>query len=161
MVKVESKVKWNKGVAERLMAAARLNSVSAGIPEGLNYPNGQTVAAVALRQEFGTAKIPPRPFLRPCVDQRGKAWADHVCQVILKCNGREELKEMWNGVGEQMVRDIKGSIDRVSDPPLSPFTVKRRAAKGNPSTKPLIDTGKMRESIGYFIGKYGRDGGWN
>ena len=49
------------------------NGSSAGNP----YPDGTPVAAVAAFNEFGTDRIPPRPFMRQTIAKNQAAWGEH------------------------------------------------------------------------------------
>ena len=51
-------------IAKNLSKAA---SVEIGFAENATYPDGTSVALVAALNEFGTGKIPPRPFFRNMV----------------------------------------------------------------------------------------------
>ena len=55
-------------------------------------------------------------------------------------------EELIGLLGEQIVADIKEKIDSNIPPLLSPATIKRKK-----STKTLIDTGIMKNSINYEI----------
>ena len=48
----------------------------AGWFENAKYENGVSVAQVAMWQEFGTGKIPPRPFMRVAVAENTKKWRE-------------------------------------------------------------------------------------
>lgn len=42
-----------------------------GIKNGVGHPTGISMTALATMHEFGTATIPPRPFLRPTLQKAG------------------------------------------------------------------------------------------
>ena len=133
--------------------------------------SGESVAAVATLQEYGgmtyapnfgnrkasepdtIINVPPRPFLRPTVEQNGREYLREAGMGVLRAllRGDDPNKVMQN-VGEHVKRDLVDAIDNVYNPPLAPITVARREYLGNYSDKPLIDTGTMRNSIEVRVG---------
>jgi hypothetical protein len=117
-----------------------------GFLEGATYPNGTPVASVAFWNEFGTKRQPPRPFFRTMVAEKSPEWPVQMAQLakVTGYDGPRVLALM----GEQIEGDLKESINKFTDPPLAPSTIK---AKG--FDKPLIDTAHMVNSTGYLVEK--------
>lgn len=134
--------------------------------------SGESVAAVAALQEYGgmtyapnfsnrkasepengIINVPPRPFLRPTIEQNGREYLREAGMGVLRAllNDKDPKKAMQS-VGEHVKQDLIDAIDEVNNPPLAPITVKRREYLGNYSDKPLIDTGTMRNSIEVKVG---------
>lgn len=98
-----------------------------------------TMDEVALYNEFGTATIPPRPFLRNAQAKATKAVAavvrqgldDNLSMDAITANAAMKLQEL-----------IVDEIDSNTPPPNAESTV---AKKG--STHTLIDTGQLRASV--------------
>lgn len=106
--------------------------------------SGQDNVNKAVWNEYGTRKgVPSRPFMRRTFDKNKlqtqkllKKYAKLVMQG--KMNNRQALAQ----VGEIYSSMMKKMIRTGGWPPNSPKTI---AAKG--SSKPLIDTGEMLNSI--------------
>ena len=120
--------------------------VFVGYQSGDAEDNGADVAQVAMWNELGTSHMPSRPFLRMSGD-------DNVDKINSMC--QSSLKEVVNGGGaEQCLKKlgvfavslIQKKIEDGSFAPNAPSTI---AKKG--SDKPLIDTGRMRQSTKYVI----------
>jgi hypothetical protein len=117
-----------------------------GFLEGATYPDGTSVAMVAVIQDFGApnAGIPPRPFFRNVVAEGKMTWGKSLV-TILKDNdydAKRALKLMGEGIRGQ----IQNSITNGSFTPLKPATVRRKGFD-----KPLIDTGHMLNSVDYEV----------
>lgn len=107
------------------------------------YPNGEFVANVAKDNEFGRAKIPPRPFFRNCNSQNQKKWFDFFGKNLIAGKGLNNCYEL---LGEMIRSDIILSINRFTTPPNAPSTIAKKK-----SSHPLIDSGKMRQSVNFQI----------
>lgn len=134
--------------ALRKIAAESKGTVQAGFfsEDSTNYPDGKNVPAVAFDNEFGVPEKnqPPRPFFRHTIEENIESWRSLMDEAMLaaELNAADAL----DIVGYEMRKDIVKSIDTLTDPPLAAYTV---AKKGH--AKPLIDTGKMRESVNYKV----------
>ena len=105
------------------------------------------VLDVAMFNELGTSRIPSRPFMRDSVDNN----ADKIssfCKSKLKgiANGSKTADAVLKEIGAMQVGLVQQTIRDGNFAPNSPRTI---AQKG--SDKPLIDTGKMRQSVHYVI----------
>lgn len=107
------------------------------------YESGIQVAAVARYNEFGTSKVPPRPFFRNAIKQNKNKWSKFLARELSKNIG---AKDALKKLGEMMRSDIVMSITRLKDPPNSPKTIKRKK-----SSNPLINTGTLRRSVQYNV----------
>lgn len=138
--------------------------------ESAHYPNGTPVAYVASIHEFGVGPIPARPFMRPAVADDGPNWMKLMGQgAKAVLNGTHTSRQVLEMVALKAAGDVAKKIKAVTSPPLSPTTLLGRylggytggkelgaAAAllaqgpqnlGNVSTKPLVDTGQMIQSI--------------
>ncbi|EDK9115146.1 hypothetical protein GHK77_08705 [Campylobacter jejuni] len=118
-----------------------------GFFETAKYENGEHVANVAKIQEYGTLKIPARPFFRNAIAKNGAKWLTFMKNQF---TSNQNLDLSLNQAGELARGDIVMSIMRTNTPPNSDATIK---AKG--SSKPLIDTGFMRNSVTFKVVKNG------
>lgn len=150
--------------------------VKAGVLAGATYPDtGVKVAKIARLQEFGTSKIPPRPFLRNTVAREGGEWQRALKkEVNLYLAGKQSLDVVTTRVGNRMVSDIKKTIKEGVAPPISEVTkmmryltkvrnmprngrtyltalnlVKSGKKAGDVETTPLYDTHVLYSSIDY------------
>jgi phage gpG-like protein len=99
--------------------------------------------------------IPARSFLRATVDEKG----DAIGQVIDRAvDDVAELRKRAATAMSDIGLEIQGMIQqRIADgigPPLQPATIKRKK-----SSKPLIDTGQLRQSITFVVKAKGPGGG--
>lgn len=109
------------------------------------YPDGTPVVDVGIYNEFGTSRIPARPFMRVAADQGKKSMQQVVDHTIgLMIDGRVTPKAVDDTVGKQWANVVKSTIKHFDTPPNAPSTV---AAKGK--NDPLVDTGQMMDAIDY------------
>ena len=129
-----------QGILERLDN----KTLSVGFMENATYPDGTPVAAVAFWNEFGNGHSPPRPFFRRMVAKESKGWGVKLANLAKATNfdGDKSLGIL----GEDISGALKQSIIELTSPPLSASTIR---AKG--FSKPLIDTGHMKDSITYKV----------
>ena len=130
-VKVREKVTADGKKFQKMLEDLDKLEVRIGIQQGAGSDNGVDLVDIAMFNELGTVHIPSRPFLRDSVDAHSSEDALKKIGVFQK--GLIQ-KEIVNG-------------DFV---PNSPETIKRKG-----SDKPLIDTGRMRQSINYVIQEKG------
>lgn len=162
--------------------------VRVGFLENATYPDGKPVAMVAAIQEFGAPNarfpIPPRPFFRTMVRANRDQWPGQIAALLRanNMNGKIALGLM----GEQIADELRQSIVSTNAPPLSPVTIMLRSMrrrnpslkitrrvvylaiaavkagkqpKAKTSTKPLVDTGVLLQSIDYEVTtRWGRGG---
>jgi len=124
--------------------------VKAGILEsaGKHEDSDLSVAAVATFQEFGTERIPERSFFRAMQEQQRQNIRDFI--LSLKDGVIIRADQALGLLGIFLVDLLKKQVDKTNSHPLSPRTISEKG-----STKPLIDTGQMRNSIQYEVKKGG------
>jgi len=126
------------------------------------YPETlKPVAQVAIENEFGTQKIPARPFMRPAIADNKSKWMDHAEYVAGNyIRGVSRESQVFDYIGRMIAADIYQAIENVHEPKLSDYTVamrrERRGMKANEPTpsgllKPLEDTHQMIESITHQV----------
>ena len=112
--------------------------------------DGTDICEVAAYNELGTEHIPARPFLRKSVDEN----ANKINSFM-----KAKVRDLTQGVsGEQVLKEIgifqKDFIqEKITSGGFAPNADSTIAKKG--SSKPLIDTGRMRQSVNYVIQKKG------
>ena len=133
------------GVAKVLAAIKGLDGMEGktGWFETAHYPDGTPVAYVATIHEFGTPRIPARPFMRPAVACHGGDWMEALASgTRASLNGGPAPEQVLELVTLQAAGNVAEEIQAVTAPPLSPVTIKRKGFD-----KPLVDTGQMLQSV--------------
>jgi len=108
------------------------------------YPNGASVAMIAMQNELGNPAlgIPPRPFIRPAIEKNQDEWGKTVGHLVK--NGSMDAMET---VAILMEADVRKSIIDVETPPLKVSTIEARLRRGNSSGSPLNDTGYLLSTL--------------
>lgn len=128
-----------------------------GFFEHSRYKDGTPVAGVASVQEFGSVanRIPPRPFFNPAIEGNEKKYTKLMAKNFERViEGNLTTEQALGQLGEFAKGDIQQSIRAVDSPPLSERTLAARArknSKGKASTKPLVDTGLMIQSVDHEV----------
>lgn len=136
--------KWRKAL-ERL---ARKVQVRAGVLEGATTTEGQSVAQYAACNEFGTARIPARPFMRSTLTEQRRAWINGF-SALLKAGRTPD--EALRRVGERMARNIKDKILSNMEPANAASTIARKNKKEAGRAGTLVDTGTLEKSINFEV----------
>ena len=143
---IDNDLGWKKICQNAL--AINGKTIKAGVLKSAgSYAKGQSIAQVAMWNEYGTSKIPSRPFIAIATDEH-KGWQSEVrvrMSDVLSPKGN--VKESLNKIGTQMKTDVKNVIgDRGKLAPNAPSTI---AKKGH--NYPLIDTGKLLDAIDFEV----------
>ncbi|MTC37222.1 hypothetical protein GKR70_01490 [Providencia alcalifaciens] len=142
--------KYLNGLAERLNAT----EVRVGFfPESTYGDDGTPVATVAYANEYGVPENnqPSRPFFRNAIDKHKDEWVKSISNGLASGLDANDVLE---GVGAKVQMDVRDSITELMEPALSASTIRARRTRKvrrNESTKPLIDTGVMYESVNYEV----------
>lgn len=141
--------------------------VTIGIQQpDLAYPGGATLGQVAAWMEFGTHEktpgkdgkaaqiVPERSFIRSTVDRKFAA-INRVKDGALRemMAGTLPLHKALERIGYRIVEMMRDTITRRATEgadPLSPATLKKKRALGQPDT-PLIATRLLIDHIGYKV----------
>lgn len=113
----------------------------------------------AIWNEFGTkggasgggwgGPIPERPFLRNAIKNNEHSYKIAIgkgAAAILR--GETSTEAVLDKLGQKAMQDVRKEISSLKDPPNSPVTIARKG-----SSKPLIDTGEMRNAVSYEVKK--------
>lgn len=85
--------------------------------------NGVPVARVAMWQEYGTSKIPPRPFMRPTILSKSGEWLDTAGRgVNAVFMGKGSAATVMTALAQRVAADLRVAISEVREPPISPVT---------------------------------------
>ena len=124
--------------------------VRVGIQQEESSGNGVDLLDRAIFNELGTAHIPSRPFLRNSVDtnvENINAFLQSMKKEILKGGSAENVLKKIGVFQKGLVQE---EITKGNFVPNSEATIKRKG-----SDTPLIDTGRMRQSVNYVIKEKG------
>lgn len=126
-------------------------------PEG-GEASPTTIAQVAAWNEYGTATIPERPFMRRTADTNADQYKRLIGDLLgraLTARGvpRRRLRSVFTVVGAQVTSDVVKTIDDGGFAPNSAATIKRKG-----SSKPLVDTGVMRAATAFRVKINGSEG---
>jgi hypothetical protein len=163
----------DKGMKNILAEMKKLGTMCAkvGFPDTGDESDGVRIAQYAYWNENGVTstnnvlkkgkvwELPPRPFMSQAVDNNedqikitGEKLVGQVSQ------GKIDAKTAMRLNAENMVNLIKGSIKNGKFKPNSDITINGIMGKdgkpfirGKKSTKPLVDSGLMRDSVMYQI----------
>lgn len=110
----------------------------------------QPLAVIAAIHEFGLDNMPQRSFLRSAYDEN----LPMIDKMIQRVANGAVFGLGTNAALNQLGNVVQGMVQRKivdgSFVPNSPATIKRKK-----SSKPLIDTGHLRQSIRYVIERKG------
>ncbi len=118
-------------------------------PKGKNIlavakSNGELEVMFILKE---SVNIPERSFMRSTFDEKNREWTRFANTMIPRVlAGELSIDVLFDRLGQRMVSDVQAKIRDISSPPNAPIT---RENKG--SSNPLIDSGRMRQSITYKV----------
>ena len=114
--------------------------------------DGTDICDIAAWNELGTENIPSRPFIRNSVDNH----SDEINSFLME--KRNDLvhgasaKQVLNEIGLFQKNLIQSEIIDGSFEANAESTIKKKG-----SSRPLIDTGRMRQSVNYVVQKKGKE----
>lgn len=110
--------------------------------------SGDDLITYAAANEFGTDVIPERSFLRSTVDLHRSDYESALADAagLLVDGDRARAEAELQRLGLRAVGDVQTQIVEIRDPPNAPSTIARKG-----SSNPLIDTGRMRQSVSFVV----------
>ena len=105
------------------------------------------LASIAGFNEFGTSDIPPRPFMAQTFDLNVfevKTFIQNECGKIIDL--KQTIPGALGRIGLFYQSKTQQQITEGKFAPNAPFTIKKKG-----SSKPLIDTGRLRQSISHEV----------
>lgn len=129
--------------------------------------SGADIVDIAAWNELGTENAPARPFLRQSVENNA-AQIEAMCRAQLAkiVNGQATAEEALKAIGVMQKALIQNEIKNGGFEPNAPITIeggwmhrngKSFFIKGKKSSQPLIDTGRLRQSVNFVITEKGDD----
>lgn len=128
------------------------HQVRIGFPAGVQHKgDGDSIAMAELAavHEFGAPSvgIPERPFMRVSLQKNRPAYVALNRQNIKKILQKQmDIRTALGRLGELAKGDMQKEIAQGSFAPLKPSTIRRKG-----SSRPLVDSGQMRQSIAWEI----------
>ena len=133
------------------MEKLRSKRVFVGFQAGkVTDDRGVDMAQIAAFNELGTSDIPARPFLRKTMEDSEddiQAFCEERVQEIVEGGTAEDALKQLGVYGKSL---IQAKIKDGTWKPNAPSTIRKKK-----SDKPLIDTGRMRQSVNYVIKEKG------
>lgn len=128
------------------MQRARTATVEIGIHQDAKN-EGLSIAEYGAYNEFGTDNIPERSFMRSTFDEKqSQINADMAKRYDQVKTGKIGVHRALSLIGLKHAQDIQDKIGSNISPANSEATIARKK-----STKTLIDTGAMRQSIRHKV----------
>jgi hypothetical protein len=152
-VKVTDKVTADGKKLQKILKELADKEVRVGFQQGkATEEDGTDVCDIAAWNELGTVNMPSRPFLRMSVDDNSDKINSFMSAQKRSIINGESADRILKKIGIFQKDLIQEKITEGSFAPNAPSTIK---AKG--SSKPLIDTGRMRQSVNFEIKQKGSD----
>lgn len=125
---------------------ARGATVEIGIHEN-KFNDGLSIAEYAAYNEYGTENIPERSFMRSTFDEKLASINSETQRLYKQVqDGKITVHKALGLLGMRHKADIQLKISSNIQPANAPATIERKG-----SSKTLIDTGAMRQSIDYVV----------
>lgn len=153
---VASTVTRDNGLLDQIRSVARryTTKVEIGYLDGAMHKPSITSGKsrpIALKDlaaihEYGLG-VPKRAFIEPSLKANRKKYLVYAGKQITPIIRRKQsMSSVWQTLGAMAVADIQQYMVTARFTPLAPITIKRKG-----SSRPLIDTGQMRQSITYRV----------
>lgn len=154
---ITSTVTRDNGLLDRIRSVAKryTTKVEIGYLDGAMHKpsitDGKAKPPIALKDlaaihEYGLG-VPKRAFIEPSLKANRKKYLVYAGKQITPIIRRKQsMNSTWQTLGAMAVADIQQYMVTARFTPLAPITIKRKG-----SSKPLIDTGQMRQSITYRV----------
>lgn len=125
------------------------------IKVGIQGIAGAKLVMVGTWNEFGTAHIPQRSFIRAAIDEHREELKEYAHELLKEyLNKGDDIAHYLGRLGEKTQALIQKKIQSGVPPPNAPATIKRKG-----SSKTLIDTGALLHSIRWaLVSKGGHEG---
>jgi phage gpG-like protein len=138
-----------KRLEKLLQKMAKAPHVAIGILQDKPVSNQFSLLDLATVHEFGSkdGKIPQRSFIRSTCDAKRDKHLHLMEELQQRCiDGKLTIKQALGQLGSVVEKDMVTTIVRGIEPKLQPATIKRKK-----SSKPLIDTGRLKGSITHEV----------
>ncbi len=131
---------------EKLLKELGQLEVRIGIQQGETSEEGVDLVDIAMFNELGTVHIPSRPFLRDSVDANGDQINNFLQSMKKELLRGRTAEDVLKKIGVFQKGLVQEQIVKGDFAPNSEETIRRKG-----SDTPLVDTGRMRQSVNYVI----------
>lgn len=146
---IEKDLGWNKIVEELEKEKDAYVKVGVLSTAGQYEEGGSvTIADVATFNEYGTKDIPSRPFMKQAFDNNQKevnGFIDKQYDRVL--TGKQSVKDGLGKVGVFFEGKVRKTFSQGEFTPNKPATIRAKTVRGKKGTTPLVDSGRLRQSI--------------
>jgi hypothetical protein len=151
---IKDLIETERLLSETRKAIRRNDQMLPSFKPSLNNSEEKYIADIAWKNEKGSfaEHIPARPFgstMIPRYKEKIKKVVKNEFKAYLE--GKQDLTQVFNRIGLSGQKFMQDNLKNGNWKPNSPTTVR---IKG--SSKPLIDTGQMRQSITYIVEDIGK-----
>ena len=109
--------------------------------------NGASYVDIATWNEYGTRRIPSRPFIRISADTNRQAWAKIAQQCVNDVIDGDNPRDAAQVIGHRMVEDIRKVFGDTSKLKANaPSTIKKKGRN-----EPLVASGEMRRRVKFRV----------
>lgn len=108
--------------------------------------NGASYVDIATWNEYGTRRIPSRPFIRISADTNRQAWAKMAQRCINDVIDGDDPRDAVQVIGHKMVEDIRKVFGSSKLKDNAPSTIKKKGRN-----EPLVDSGEMRRRVNFRV----------
>lgn len=157
MAKVEDRDLGYMAVIKNVTALSSKSLVVGVLQNAGKEEDGTDLVDVAIWNEYGTrdGHIPARPFLSIATDENKAKWqklTEGAANAVI--DRKMPVDQALEIIGSQMAGDVQMVIgDKSKLKPNRPATIRAKSKKGKIGDAPLIDTGRLRQSIHFDIRK--------
>ncbi len=157
MAKVEDRDLGYTAVIKNVTALSSKSLVVGVLQNAGKEEDGTDLVDVAIWNEYGTrdGHIPARPFLSIATDENKAKWqklTEGAANAVI--DRKMPVDQALEIIGSQMAGDVQMVIgDKSKLKPNRPATIRAKSKTGKIGDAPLIDTGRLRQSIHFDIRK--------
>lgn len=118
-----------------------------GVRDSSRAGDGISNAELASIHEFGTEHVPERSFIRSTMDEHREEYARILAAEARKViEGKRTPALSMDLMGQKVASDMQRKIEQGVPPPNADSTIKRKG-----SSKPLVDSGQLKNAITYRV----------
>lgn len=122
--------------------------VQPSVQVGVRGDPGSDLVTYAAANEFGTedGHVPERSYLRSTIDENQTIYAGQLEAAVGDLIDGKSMLPRLRRLGMIAKRDVQLKIRELKTPPNAPSTIRKKG-----SSNPLIDTGRLRNSIDFEV----------
>ena len=144
--------KW-RDLQRKLKELGGFRAVRVGVLAGSKNSEGQSIAEYAAANEYGTADIPSRPFMRTTAREKGFAWAGVLAGALRGRTVKDPNvgRRAFTAVGRVAQADIQATIMSNMPPANSPEYAAEKVKENGGYSGTLFLSGDMHKSINFEL----------